>query len=251
MSTGIRKKIVGLIAGGSLTLLGVFLPADGVSAANLKTLLKKDFWISVGASAFYDQLANPLLGKGLGENDELIASTFNALGLKTFAYVGGGVLYTDTNGKIADNDFASDALGGSEKVSSKPLSISLKIQGRSPENARYLVHLDTISAKTINEIFNDEAVADVDGFRLETDTNKLTGEQMYAFGFSFAFIDDEFAFGGPGFRSKPMKTEHVPEPITIFGSAIGLGFGALFKKEHSRKQKKVKSLEKQKLNLTN
>jgi hypothetical protein len=36
----------------------------------------------------------------------------------------------------------------------------------------------------------------------------------------------------------------VPEPLTILGSGLSLGFGALFKKEYSRKQKKVKSLEK-------
>lgn len=38
----------------------------------------------------------------------------------------------------------------------------------------------------------------------------------------------------------------VPEPLTIFGSGIGLGLGVLFKKEYSKKQKKVKNLEKQK-----
>jgi hypothetical protein len=38
----------------------------------------------------------------------------------------------------------------------------------------------------------------------------------------------------------------VPEPLTILGAGVSLGFGALFKKEYSRNQKKVKSLEKQK-----
>jgi len=38
----------------------------------------------------------------------------------------------------------------------------------------------------------------------------------------------------------------VPEPLTILASGVSLGFGALFKKEYSRNQKKVKSLEKQK-----
>jgi hypothetical protein len=38
----------------------------------------------------------------------------------------------------------------------------------------------------------------------------------------------------------------VPEPLTILASGISLGFGALFKKEYSRNQKKVKSLEKPK-----
>ena len=33
----------------------------------------------------------------------------------------------------------------------------------------------------------------------------------------------------------------VPEPLTLLGSATALGFGALFKREHSRRQKKAKS----------
>jgi hypothetical protein len=39
------------------------------------------------------------------------------------------------------------------------------------------------------------------------------------------------------------KNEVVPEPLTIFGSGIGLGLGVLFKK-YSRKQEKAKDLEK-------
>jgi len=38
----------------------------------------------------------------------------------------------------------------------------------------------------------------------------------------------------------------VPEPLTIVGSGLALGFGALFKKEYSKKQKKAQRLEKQK-----
>lgn len=41
----------------------------------------------------------------------------------------------------------------------------------------------------------------------------------------------------------------VPEPFTILGSGVALGFGALFKKEYSKKQKKVRSLEKQNVEL--
>jgi hypothetical protein len=40
---------------------------------------------------------------------------------------------------------------------------------------------------------------------------------------------------------------NVPEPVTLFGSAIGLGFGTLLKKEYSKKQKKAKTLEKLKV----
>lgn len=47
--------------------------------------------------------------------------------------------------------------------------------------------------------------------------------------------------GGATIGTKP-----VPEPLTILGSSMALGFGALFKKEYSRKQKKAKTLVKQK-----
>lgn len=42
----------------------------------------------------------------------------------------------------------------------------------------------------------------------------------------------------------PSCSAPVPEPITFFGSAMGLGFGAVLKKEYSRRQKKAKTLEK-------
>jgi len=50
--------------------------------------------------------------------------------------------------------------------------------------------------------------------------------------------------GTGGASTKPVPG--VPEPSIILGSAMGLGLGSFFKKEYSRKQKKVKSLEKQK-----
>lgn len=37
-----------------------------------------------------------------------------------------------------------------------------------------------------------------------------------------------------------LKPEPVPEPLTILGSATALGFGAFFKREHSRKKSKTK-----------
>lgn len=40
------------------------------------------------------------------------------------------------------------------------------------------------------------------------------------------------------------NVEVVPEPVTILGSGLGLGFGVLFKKKYSRKQKKSKNLNK-------
>jgi hypothetical protein len=277
----IRKKIIGLMAGGSLTLLGVFLPVGGVSAATLggvsaanlngisapkanlggvsaanagvagvalKFLLNKDFWTGIGAEAFYDKLLNPMLSElpGFTEDTPLVESAFKSIGIQTFIAAGGAVFYTDKTGKIADNDIGALApFASSEKVS-KTVSGSFKVQGTSPENAPYLIELKTVLGQTTNGFFTDDTEVNVNGFTLETGTDKLTGEQMFAGGFSFAFIEDEFEFIGINFRTKAMKTEPVPEPITIVGSIMGLGFGALFKKEYSRKQNKIKSLEKQK-----
>jgi hypothetical protein len=39
---------------------------------------------------------------------------------------------------------------------------------------------------------------------------------------------------------QPVPEEGVPEPLTILASATALGFGALFKREHSKQQKKAK-----------
>jgi hypothetical protein len=47
-------------------------------------------------------------------------------------------------------------------------------------------------------------------------------------------------------KTESFEIKTVPEPLTILGSGMALGFGTLFKKEYSRKQKKVRSLEKQK-----
>jgi hypothetical protein len=47
--------------------------------------------------------------------------------------------------------------------------------------------------------------------------------------------------------NRDVEVQPVPEPLTILGSGVALGFGILFKKEYSKKQKKVKGLEKQKV----
>jgi hypothetical protein len=44
-------------------------------------------------------------------------------------------------------------------------------------------------------------------------------------------------FGGDG-RGFTVNVQAVPEPVTILGSATGLGFAAFFKRKHSKKQKK-------------
>jgi hypothetical protein len=42
----------------------------------------------------------------------------------------------------------------------------------------------------------------------------------------------------PGSGAIDDVTYAVPEPLTILGSSMALGFGALFKKQQSKKQKK-------------
>jgi len=51
------------------------------------------------------------------------------------------------------------------------------------------------------------------------------------------FIDDQDGFLKGNFKAKNLNTTKVPEPLTILGSATALGFGALLKREHSKKQK--------------
>ena len=56
--------------------------------------------------------------------------------------------------------------------------------------------------------------------------------------------DADAVFGvgsGPSGGINVSKITSVPEPLTILGSGLALGFGAYFKKEYSRKQKKTKA----------
>jgi hypothetical protein len=251
MSIGTRKKIVGLITGGTLTLLGVFLPVDGVSAATLKGLLNKDFWVGIGGEALYDKLLSPVLGQlpGFTENTSLVESAFRGIGVETFIAAGGGAFYTNNNGRIADNDIAAVAYASSQRTS-KRMSGSFQIRGTSAQNAPYFVRLTSVVGETGRGLFPvfDYTDVNVNGFTLNTGTARLTNEQMYAGGFSIAYIAGKFEAIGLNFRTGAMKTqpEPVPEPLTFFGTAVGLGLGAFFKKEYSRKQEKLKSLKKQK-----
>jgi len=236
MSIGITKKIVGLIAGGSLTVLGVFLPVGGASAFSLKGLLNKDFWIGFGGSALYDQLVDPVLGvlPGLTENTDITESTFELLGIETFIAAGGGVFYTGKNGKILDNQAAAVIFSNKQQVDAQA-NRTFKIQGMSPGKAPYLNKV-SVFGKTIDGFFpfQDAVQVNVGGFTQQTGTGKLTGEQMYAGGFSIAFINGKLATIA-NFSTQAMKAEPVPEPFTILGAATALGYGAILKRKYSKK----------------
>ncbi len=77
-------------------------------------------------------------------------------------------------------------------------------------------------------------------FSLSAGTYTIRGEGTVVVGQKSFYASEEATF-----TVEPAPVP-VPEPLTILGSGVALGFGALFKKEHSRKQKKNKSLEKQK-----
>ncbi len=50
----------------------------------------------------------------------------------------------------------------------------------------------------------------------------------------------DFTTGSYWSGARNFEVEAVPEPATILGSGLALGFGVLFNKDHSRKQKKTK-----------
>lgn len=83
-------------------------------------------------------------------------------------------------------------------------------------------------------------------------TGSVNSQTKYGVGvpfLSFATVSSKLTVGGELLSSKTnirYEKETVPEPLTILGSSMALGFGALFKKEYSRKQKKVKNLVKHK-----
>lgn len=51
-------------------------------------------------------------------------------------------------------------------------------------------------------------------------------------------FNDGFSLPGTDFTYE-LQVESVPEPLTIVGSAIALGFGVLMKRQYSRKYKKI------------
>jgi hypothetical protein len=57
---------------------------------------------------------------------------------------------------------------------------------------------------------------------------------------SFSWTGNQPTHSNLAYQIKVGNSEPVPEPLTILGSGVALGFSALLKKESSRKQNKVK-----------
>jgi hypothetical protein len=85
----------------------------------------------------------------------------------------------------------------------------------------------------VNQAFNREGILTIGeqyafNMSLEVTASKTAGVYQ-----TFSnFIDD-----GRGLTVN-IRAEPVPEPLTILGSATGLGFAAFFKRKHSKKPKK-------------
>jgi hypothetical protein len=84
--------------------------------------------------------------------------------------------------------------------------------------------------QNVNQPFNQEGILTIGErypFRMSLEVYAEKG------GISQAFSN----FGGEG-RGLTANIQAVPEPLTILGSATGVGFAAFFKRKHSKKQKK-------------
>ncbi len=67
---------------------------------------------------------------------------------------------------------------------------------------------------------------------LPLDPNGHTTPVNHGFGVNFVHL-------GTPVNASSMQAEPVPEPLTILGSGLALGFGSLMKRQQSRKLKKI------------
>ena len=106
---------------------------------------------------------------------------------------------------------------------------------RTKETANSNVRLNIDSLNTFSAPSDDDS-DDVDYVLVEDISApfKLTGTV------SFDWTGDQPTRSNLAYQIKVGTSEPVPEPLTILGSGVALGFGALLKKESSRKQNKVK-----------
>ena len=86
--------------------------------------------------------------------------------------------------------------------------------------------------KIVNQPFNQEGILTI-GEQYQFNMNlELTGVTT---GYAQAFSN--FSGDGQGFTVN-VQTEPTPEPLTMLASATALGFGAFFKRQHSKKPQK-------------
>jgi hypothetical protein len=98
---------------------------------------------------------------------------------------------------------------------------------------RTLIGNDPGSLATIvNQPFNQEGILTIGEqyqFNMSLEVTALTAGYAQAF--------SNFSGDSPGFTVN-VRAEPVPEPLTMLASATALGFGAFFKRQHSKNQKK-------------
>ncbi|WP_413167489.1 PEP-CTERM sorting domain-containing protein [Capilliphycus salinus ALCB114379] len=118
-----------------------------------------------------------------------------------------------------------------------------------------ILRLDFDSSKIkVNEVlFSLVSGDDNASFRLDEDNSKVLLEQLLdtsgIFSFSGTALENIFAnvveIGAleptDSFFVAGIDVSPIPEPFTIFGSLSALGVGTLMKKQHDKRQKKVKS----------
>jgi hypothetical protein len=84
----------------------------------------------------------------------------------------------------------------------------------------------------VNQAFYQEGILTIGQqyqFNMSLEVTALTGGYAQAF--------SNFGGDGGGF-TVDVRAESVPEPLTMLASATALGFGAFFKRQHSKNQKK-------------
>jgi hypothetical protein len=86
--------------------------------------------------------------------------------------------------------------------------------------------------KIVNELFNEEGLLTIGQQYQFNMSLEVTGVTT---GYAQAFSN--FSGNGQGF-TVDIRTEPTPEPLTMLASATALGFGALLKRQNSKKLKK-------------
>jgi hypothetical protein len=132
---------------------------------------------------------------------------------------------------------------------------SVNAGGFQPWNSSTPIFIGTEpGSRPINEPINREGILTIGqryqlNMRLDVFAATLMGnsqaysdffspEQAESDFFSGEQADSDFFSGDAPGLTVNIRTEPVPEPLTILGSATGLGFAAFFKRQHSKKQKK-------------